>query len=53
MACENDGELAIRIDIDNTAKTITFSDNGIGMNEEDAIEHLGTIAKSGTKAFFG
>ena len=31
---ENDGELAIRIDIDNTAKTITFSDNGIGMNEE-------------------
>lgn len=48
---ENDGELAIRIDIDNTAKTITFSDNGIGMNEEDAIEHLGTIAKSGTKAF--
>lgn len=48
---ENDGELAIRIDIDNTAKTITFSDNGIGMNEDDAIEHLGTIAKSGTKAF--
>lgn len=48
---ENDGELSIRIDIDNTAKTITFSDNGIGMNEDDAIEHLGTIAKSGTKAF--
>lgn len=48
---ENDGELAIRIDIDKAAKTITFSDNGIGMNEDDAIEHLGTIAKSGTKAF--
>lgn len=48
---ENDGELAIRIDIDKATKTITFSDNGIGMNEDDAIEHLGTIAKSGTKAF--
>lgn len=48
---ENDGELAIKIDIDETAKTITISDNGIGMNEADAIEHLGTIAKSGTKAF--
>lgn len=48
---ENDGELAIKIDIDKNAKTITFSDNGIGMNEADAIEHLGTIAKSGTKAF--
>lgn len=48
---ENDGELAIKIDIDQDAKTITISDNGIGMNEADAIEHLGTIAKSGTKAF--
>lgn len=48
---ENDGELAIKIDIDKDAKTITISDNGIGMNEADAIEHLGTIAKSGTKAF--
>lgn len=48
---ENDGELAIKIDIDKNAKTITISDNGIGMNEADAIEHLGTIAKSGTKAF--
>ncbi|WP_199174082.1 molecular chaperone HtpG [Moraxella sp. RCAD0137] len=48
---ENDGELAIKIDIDQDAKTITISDNGIGMNQADAIEHLGTIAKSGTKAF--
>lgn len=48
---ENDGELAIKIDLDKDAKTITISDNGIGMNEVDAIEHLGTIAKSGTKAF--
>lgn len=48
---ENDGELAIKIDIDQDAKTITISDNGIGMNEAEAIEHLGTIAKSGTKAF--
>ena len=48
---ENDGELKIRIAVDNDAKTITFTDNGIGMNETDAIENLGTIAKSGTKAF--
>lgn len=48
---ENDGELAIKIDFDQEAKTLTISDNGIGMNEADAIEHLGTIAKSGTKAF--
>lgn len=48
---ENDGELGIKIEIDKDAKTITISDNGIGMNEADAVEHLGTIAKSGTKAF--
>ena len=48
---ENDGELRIRINVDEDAKTITFTDNGIGMNEADAIENLGTIAKSGTKAF--
>lgn len=48
---ENDGELAIKIDIDKNAKTISFSDNGIGMTEEEAIANLGTIAKSGTKAF--
>ena len=48
---EDDGELRIRIAVDEAAKTITFIDNGIGMNEADAIENLGTIAKSGTKAF--
>ncbi|WP_201586354.1 molecular chaperone HtpG [Psychrobacter jeotgali] len=48
---EDDGELRIRIAIDEEVKTITFIDNGIGMNEADAIENLGTIAKSGTKAF--
>lgn len=48
---EEDGELRIRIAVDEDAKTITFTDNGIGMNEADAIENLGTIAKSGTKAF--
>ena len=48
---EDDGELKIRIAVDEDAKTITFTDNGIGMNEADAIENLGTIAKSGTKAF--
>ena len=48
---EGDGDLHVRIDMDEDAKTITISDNGIGMNEADAIENLGTIAKSGTKAF--
>ena len=48
---EDDGELKIRIAVDEDAKTITFIDNGIGMNEADSIENLGTIAKSGTKAF--
>jgi molecular chaperone HtpG len=41
----------IEIAIDKEAKTITLSDSGIGMNEEDLVENLGTIAKSGTKSF--
>ena len=41
----------IQIKFDEAKKTLTISDNGIGMNEEDLINHLGTIAKSGTKSF--
>ena len=44
-------ELAITIDADPQARTITITDNGIGMSREEAIEHLGTIAKSGTAEF--
>ena len=44
-------ELEVRISFDKTAKTLTVTDTGIGMSEADAIEHLGTIAKSGTKDF--
>lgn len=44
-------ELAIQIDVDTDAGTISITDNGIGMSREDAIEHLGTIAKSGTAQF--
>jgi molecular chaperone HtpG len=49
----NDHELKIIVTFDKDAKTITISDNGIGMNREEVISHLGTIAKSGTKEFFG
>lgn len=49
---ENDPDLKIKITFDKAARTITISDNGIGMSREEAIEHLGTIAKSGTKEFF-
>lgn len=48
---EGDGDLKIRVDFDTEAKTITIADNGIGMNREEVIEHLGTIAKSGTASF--
>ena len=48
---DNDGELKITITADKDAKTITITDNGIGMSEAEIVEHLGTIAKSGTKAF--
>ena len=49
---ENDGELRVRISVDSEAKTLTISDNGIGMSRDDVVEHLGTIAKSGTAEFF-
>ncbi len=49
---ENDAELAIRIETDSQARTITITDNGIGMSRDEAIRNLGTIARSGTKEFF-
>ncbi|KRB89196.1 molecular chaperone HtpG [Noviherbaspirillum sp. Root189] len=49
---ENDPDLKIKVTFDKAARTITISDNGIGMSRDEAIEHLGTIAKSGTKEFF-
>lgn len=48
---EGDGDLKVRIEFDEKKGTITISDNGIGMNREQVIAHLGTIAKSGTKEF--
>lgn len=50
---EDDAELKIRIGFDAAAKTLTIADNGIGMSREEAVAHLGTIAKSGTREFFG
>jgi molecular chaperone HtpG len=50
---EGGGELEIRVDVDKDARTITVSDNGIGLSRQEAIEHLGTIARSGTREFFG
>lgn len=48
---ENDGELRVRISADKDKGTLTISDNGIGMSRDEVIDNLGTIAKSGTKAF--
>ncbi|CAH2795186.1 MAG: Chaperone protein HtpG [uncultured Caballeronia sp.] len=49
---ENDPDLRIRISYDKAARTVTIDDNGIGMSRDEAISHLGTIARSGTKEFF-
>src|SRR6202521_4852843 len=49
---EGDGELKIRVAYDKAARTITVADNGIGMSRQEVIEHIGTIAKSGTREFF-
>ncbi|WP_188093298.1 molecular chaperone HtpG [Photorhabdus heterorhabditis] len=48
---ENDGELRVRLSFDKEKRIITISDNGIGMTRDEVIDNLGTIAKSGTKAF--
>ena len=50
---EGQSELAIHIDFDAEAKTVTIEDNGIGMSRDDVVNHLGTIAKSGTAEFLG
>ncbi|PCI63203.1 MAG: molecular chaperone HtpG [Gammaproteobacteria bacterium] len=49
---EGDGDLRVRVSADKENNTITISDNGIGMTKDEIIEHLGTIAKSGTADFF-
>lgn len=48
---ENDPELRIRVSFDPRARTVTVSDNGVGMSREEVIENIGTIAKSGTREF--
>ena len=49
---ESDIDLKVKVSFDKDARTITIRDNGIGMNREEVIDHIGTIAKSGTKSFF-
>ncbi|WNJ80779.1 molecular chaperone HtpG [Cedecea neteri] len=48
---EGDGELRVRVSFNKDKRTLTIADNGIGMTRDEVIDHLGTIAKSGTKAF--
>jgi molecular chaperone HtpG len=48
---ESDSELKVKVTFDKDSKTLTITDNGIGMSEQEAVDHLGTIAKSGTKDF--
>ena len=48
---EEDIELKVKISYDKEARTITINDNGIGMTREEVIDHIGTIAKSGTRSF--
>src|SRR6188768_4017246 len=49
---EDDRDLKIRVTYDKPARTITVSDNGIGMSRQEVVDHIGTIAKSGTREFF-
>ena len=49
---EGGGDFKIRLGFDKAARTLTIADNGIGMNREETISNLGTIARSGTKEFF-
>src|SRR5690242_8097963 len=49
---ESDPNLQIQVSIDKAARTITVSDNGVGMSREEVIQNIGTIAKSGTREFF-
>src|SRR6187431_2040729 len=49
---ESDPDLTIRVSFDKTARTITVSDNGIGLSRQEVIDQIGTIAKSGTREFF-
>ncbi|WP_077316498.1 molecular chaperone HtpG, partial [Vibrio gazogenes] len=49
---QGDADLAVRLSFDKEAKTLTISDNGVGMSRDSVIDNLGTIAKSGTKEFF-
>lgn len=49
---ESDSNLEIRVSYDETDRTITICDNGIGMSRQEVIDHIGTIAKSGTREFF-
>lgn len=49
---QGDSDLRIRVEYDKDQRTITISDNGIGMSRDEAVSHLGTIARSGTKEFF-
>ena len=48
---EGNSNLEVRVSFDRDAKTLTISDNGIGMSQQEAVDHLGTIAKSGTRDF--
>ena len=49
---EDGAPLTIRVGYDANARTITVSDNGVGMSRQEVIDHIGTIAKSGTREFF-